>query len=100
VTPSPLNSILSAALLGGADLGLLAWATAALGARPSTAKLVLLSLGVFLKLALLGLGFAWLCRQDWFLKPWGMGGVLAPFAVFLLWQLFLLQRHAAAKTAR
>jgi hypothetical protein len=98
--PSPLLSLLSAALLGAADLGILAWATSALGARPSTAKLALLSLGVLLKLALLALGFAWLVRQAWFIKVWGMGGLLAPFALFLVWQLLQLQRRAAAKTAR
>jgi hypothetical protein len=98
--PSPLISFLSAALLGAGDLGLLAWATSALGAQPSTAKLTLLSLGVLLKLALLALGFAWLTHQAWFLKAWGMGGLLAPFAFFLVWQLLQLQRRAAAKTAR
>ena len=98
--PSPLFSFLSAALLGAADLGVLAWAVSALGSKPGNLKLTLLSLGILIKLAVLALGFAWLTHQDWFLKRWGMGGLLAPFALFLLWQLLQLQRRAAAKTVR
>jgi len=97
--PSPLDSFLSAALLAGVDLGILAWATMSLGARPSSAKMTLLGALVILKLAILAGGFAWMNRQAWFIKSWGMGGLLAPFALFVLWQLFQLQRRAAAKTA-
>ncbi len=95
--PSPLFSFLSAATLGLLDLGLLAWASAAVGAQPSGTKLALLSLGVLAKLGILAGGFALLARQAWFLKPWGMGGLLAPFAAFLLWQAVYLQRRFKEK---
>ena len=98
--PPTLLSFFSAAILAAGDLALLAWATSTLGAKPSQLKLVVLSAGVLLKLAILAGGFAWLSRQSWFIKTWGMGGLLAPFALFVLWQLFQLQRRAAAKTAQ
>ena len=91
--PSPLYSFFSAAALGLLDLGLLAWAANSLGAKPSGGKLVLLSLLVLMKLGILAGGFALLARQAWFLKPWGMGGLLSPFAMFVLWQALVLQRR-------
>ena len=98
--PSALNSFLSGALLAGVDLGILAWATSGLGASPSRFKLALMALGVIGKFALLAGGFAFLVKQGWFIKTWGAGGALAPFALFLLWQLLTLQRRAAAKVKR
>jgi hypothetical protein len=95
--PSALNSFLAAALLATADLSILAWATAGLGTNPSRAKLALMSLAVIGKFALLAGGFALLVKQGWFIKTWGAGGALAPFALFLLWQILTLQRRAAAK---
>jgi hypothetical protein len=97
--PSPFYSLLSAFALGAADLGVLALATATLGARPSSARLALLSLGVVAKLAVLVAGFRWLNHQAWFIRPWGMGGLLAPFALFLLWQVLQPRRVAAGKTS-
>lgn len=95
-----LNSFLSGALLAGIDLGILAWATYGLGASPSRVKQALMGLAVIIKFAVLAGGFALLVRQGWFQKHWGAGGALAPFALFLLWQLLALQRRAAAKTKR
>lgn len=92
--PSPLLSFLSASLLALADLGLLWAGTRSLGARPPKSLLALLTLGVVFKLALLAGGFWWLNRQPWFAKPWGMAGLLAPFALFVAWQALALQlRH-------
>ncbi len=96
--PSPLFSFLSTFALGAADLGLLAWAAASLGAQPLGTKLILLALGLVLKLAVLVAGFAWLNHQAWFLRPWGIGGVLTPFALFIVWQVLLPRRIAAEKT--
>lgn len=95
--PNALNSFLSGALLAGIDLGILAWATHGLGASPSKGRQALMGLAVLLKFAVLAGGFALLVRQGWFDKHWGAGGALAPFALFLLYQLLILQRRAAAK---
>ena len=93
--PSPLLSLGAAAGLALADLGILWLATRAIGRTPSRAALALLSVGVVAKLGLLAGGFWWLARQPWFAKPWGMAGLVAPFAVFVAWQAVALQlRHS------
>jgi hypothetical protein len=91
--PNPLISFLSAALLGGLDLGVLVLFTRALGKTPGRPQLALLSLGVMLKLGILALGLFIMSHQPWFAKPWALGGVLAPFALFVLWQGLQLQRR-------
>lgn len=95
--PNALYSFLAAALLAGVDLGVLAWATQSLGTDPGRFKLTMMALAVIGKFALLAGGFALLVKQGWFIKTWGAAGALAPFALFLLWQLLSLQRRAAAK---
>ena len=97
MTPDPLISFLSAAILAGVDLGVLAWAVQSLGSNPGSFKLAMMALAVIGKFALLAGGFAVLVKQGWFIKTWGAAGALAPFALFLLWQLLTLQRRAAAK---
>lgn len=92
-----LVSFLSTALLAGVDLAVLAWATAQLGTNASRIRMTFTGLAIVGKFALLAAGFATLAKQPWFLKPWGASGAIAPFAVFLLWQLQQLQRRAAAK---
>lgn len=89
--PSALNSFLSAAALAGLDLWLLALAVNSLGTNPNGTKLTLLSMGVVAKFGLLALGFYWMSKQAWFLKPWAAGGAVAPFALFVLWQALRLQ---------
>jgi hypothetical protein len=97
MTANALNSFLVAALLAGADLGILAWAAQSLGTAPSRAKLALMALAIVGKFALWAGGLAVLAGQGWFIKAWGVGGAIAPFALFLLWQHLTLQRRAAAK---
>lgn len=97
MAPSALDSFLAAALLAGVDLGVLAWATQSLGTSPSRFKRALLATAVVGKFALLAGGFALLAKQGWFIKTWGAAGAIAPFAIFLLWQVLTLQRRAAAK---
>lgn len=84
VASAPWASFLAAAALAGADLGLLALFTRRLGR--SSASMGLLAALVALKLGLLALGAVWLSRQPWNDRKAMLAGLIAPFAVFIVWQ--------------
>lgn len=86
-----LATFLASSMLAAADLGILVWATRRLGRRPKQAELLLLSLAVALKLALLVAGAAWISHQAWYQRPGLIAGLTAPFALFVLWQGLRLQ---------
>lgn len=85
-------TFLAASSLSALDLGLLAWSIHRLGQRPKTAELALLALAIGLKLALLVGGALWISHQSWYQRNGLVAGLMAPFALFVLWQA-LRMRH-------
>lgn len=90
--PSPLPGFFAGSVLAAADLGLLALFTRSLGR--SASGLGLLALMVMLKLALLALGVAWICRQPWNDRPAMLAGLILPFFLFIGWQALRLHLRA------
>lgn len=86
-----LATFLASSLLAGLDLLLLALATKKLGQKPGMALSAMLGLAVALKLAILVVGAVWISRQPWFHRPALIAGLMAPFALFVLWQGLRLQ---------
>jgi len=94
----PLLSFVTASLLAGADLGVLALATRGMGAQPNRAQTLFLALGLLLKLALLFAGCLWISHQDWCDRRAMLAGLAAPFVLFIAWQALRLQRRAGKRT--
>jgi hypothetical protein len=94
----PLLSFVTASLLAGADLAVLALATRGLGAQPSPAQTVFLALGLILKLALLFAGCVWIVRQPWCHRPAMLAGLAAPFVLFIAWQALRLQLRSGKRS--
>lgn len=90
-------TFLASSALAGLDLWLLALATRRLGSRGAGLG-VLLAAALALKLAVLVLGAWWISRQPWYVRHALIAGLLAPFALFVLWQGLRLQ--VAARTQR
>jgi len=93
----PLITFLAASSLALMDLAVLAWLTSRLGAGPSGRQRVLLGLAVLLKLGVLVAGAAWLSSREWVDRRSMMMGLLAPFALFLAWQVLRLQIRAGRR---
>ncbi|HTB21758.1 MAG TPA: hypothetical protein VK914_03530 [bacterium] len=89
-----LISLLAASALAGFDLAVLAWMCSRLGAGPKGGQSVTLGLLVVLKLAILAAGVAWLAHQPWNDRRAMIAGLLAPFALFIAWQVLRLQSRA------
>jgi hypothetical protein len=89
-----LLSLLAASVLASFDLGVLAWMTSRLGAGLKGGQAVTLGLLVVLKLAILAAGVAWLAHQPWNDRRAMIAGLLAPFALFIVWQVLRLQMRA------
>jgi hypothetical protein len=86
-----LITLLASSGLAGADLLVLVLATQRLGRRPGGLQTWLLALAVMLKVAVLVLGAVWISRQPWYHRGALFAGLLAPFALFVLWQGLRLQ---------
>ncbi len=86
-----LATFLASSLLAAADLWLLALATKRLGRKAGPTQTVLLGLAVALKLIVLVVGAVWISRQPWFDRKALVAGLMAPFALFVLWQGLRLQ---------
>lgn len=86
-----LMSLLAASALAVLDLGLLALVASRLGTGIKGPKALGLGLAVVLKLALLAAGVAWLCSRPWNDRRAMVAGLLAPFALFVVWQALRLQ---------
>lgn len=87
----PLLSLLAASAVASLDLMLLAYTTARLGTSVDGAGGAAFGLLVVLKLGLLALGVGWLARQPWNDRRAMILGLLAPFALFVVWQAVRLQ---------
>lgn len=86
-----LTSFTLATILASTNLGILAMATRGLGAKHETWKTMALALAVALKLGLLVGGTVWLAKQPGVSKKALMVGLLAPFALFVMYQGLKLQ---------
>jgi hypothetical protein len=89
-----LISLMAGSALALLDLAVLAWMTSQLGKSLNGSKAVGLGLAIVLKLGLLVAGVAWLARQPWNDRRAMIAGLLAPFALFILWQALRLQLRA------
>lgn len=86
-----LLTLFAASALGGLDLAVLALVAKRLGAGPGGPRPALLAATVLLKLALLFAGAAWLAAQTWCVRRALVAGLMAPFALFVLWQALRLR---------
>jgi hypothetical protein len=89
-----LMSLMAGSTLALLDLAVLAWMTARLGNGLKGPKAAGLGLAIVLKLGLLVAGVAWLAKQPWNDRRAMVAGLLAPFALFILWQALRLQLRA------
>jgi hypothetical protein len=89
-----LISLMAGSVLALLDLAVLAWMTAQLGSGLKGPKAAGLGLAIVLKLGLLVAGVAWLARQPWNDRRAMIAGLLAPFALFIVWQALRLQFRA------
>jgi hypothetical protein len=89
-----LMSLMAGSALALLDLAVLAWMTSQLGSGLKGPKTAALGVAIVLKLGLLVAGVAWLARQPWNDRRAMIAGLLAPFALFILWQALRLQLRA------